>query len=169
VPPDYRSGFGQEGVQALEEFVLNGGTLMTFSQAGELPIREFRLPVENVLEGPGGSEFWAPGSTLKVKVDNTNPFAYGMPEDALALFRQGGQVYETIPGPASAGVDRLVTYLDRDILQSGWLLNEDVIAEKAAVVSVRHGEGTVYMIGFRAQHRHQTHGTYKLVFNALVN
>ena len=104
-----------------------------------------------------------------MQVDNSNPFAYGMPEHTLALFRQGGQVYETIPGPASAGVERIVTYLDRDILQSGWLLNEDVIAEKAAVVSVKHGDGTVYMIGFRPQHRHQTHGTYKLVFNALVN
>ena len=74
-----------------------------------------------------------------------------------------------MPGPASAGVERIVTYVDRDVLQSGWLLGEDAIASKAAVVSVEHGEGTVYLIGFRAQHRHQTHGTYKLVFNALVN
>ena len=51
----------------------------------------------------------------------------------------------------------------------GWLLGEEAIANKAAVVSVKHGEGTVYLIGFRAQHRHQTHGTYKLVFNALVS
>lgn len=169
VPPEYRSGFGEEGVEALEAFVRNGGTLMTFSQAGELPLEEFMLPVQNVLEGPGAAEFWAPGSTLKVEVDTDNPFAYGMPENALALFRQGGQIYETLPGPDSEGVQRIVTYVDRDILQSGWLLAEEVIAEKAAVVSVKHGEGTVYLIGFRPQHRHQTHGTYKLVFNALVN
>jgi len=169
VPPDYRSGFGDEGVAALEAFVMDGGTLMTFSEAGALPIQEFNLPVENVLEGPGAQEFWSPGSTLKVRVDNDNPFAYGMPDNALALFREGGQVYETLQTPDSEGVKRIVTYVDRNILQSGWLLAEDVIAEKAAVVSVKHGEGTVYMIGFRPQHRHQTHGTYKLVFNALVN
>ncbi len=125
--------------------------------------------MENVLDGPDAQGFWCPGSTLKVDVDTTNPFAYGMPEKALALFREGGEVYETIPGPDSEGVDRIVTYVDRNILQSGWLLDEGVIADKAAVVSVKHGEGTVYMIGFRAQHWHQTHGTYKLVFNALVN
>jgi len=33
---------------------------------------------------------------------------------------------------------------------------------------VDHGEGQIVMIGFRAQHRAQTHGTFKLFFNALV-
>jgi hypothetical protein len=169
VPPDYRSGFGNEGVEILEAFVREGGTLVTFAEAGDLAIDEFRLPVRNSVAGMWGNEFWAPGSTLRVKVDPSNPFAYGMPEDALALFLAQGQVYETVPGPASAGVERIVTYVDRDVLQSGWLLGEDAIANKAAVVSVEHGDGTVYLIGFRAQHRHQTHGTYKLVFNALVN
>jgi len=169
VPPEYRSGFGTGGVEALEDFVKEGGTLMTFAEAGDLPIDAFHLSVRNVLGGPEGDDFWAPGSTLKVNVNNANPFAYGMPDAALALFLAGGQVYETLPGPESEGVERIVTYVDRNVLQSGWLLGEDVIANKAAVVSVRHGEGTVYLIGFRAQHRHQTHGTYKLVFNALVN
>jgi len=169
VPPDYRSGFGAAGVEALEAFVRAGGTLMTFAEAGALPIDEFHLSVRNVLEGPSGDEFWSPGSTLKVKVDNTNAFAYGMPGDGLALFLAGGQVYETLPGPDSEAVERIVTYVDRNVLQSGWLLGEEAVAGKAAVVSVGHGAGPVYLIGFRAQHRAQTHGTYKLLFNALVN
>jgi hypothetical protein len=169
IPPEYRSGFGQEGIDALEAFVENGGTLVTFAQAGDLAIDEFGLPVRNAVAGMWGNEFWCPGSTLKVDVDTSDPYAYGMPDDALALFLSGGQVYQTRSGPASAGVRRIVTYKDRDILQSGWLLGEEAIANKAAVVSVEHGEGTVYLIGFRAQHRHQTHGTYKLVFNALMS
>ena len=61
-----------------------------------------------------------------------------------------------------------MTFVDRDLLQSGWLLGEEVIAEKAAMVSVEHGRGQVVLIGFRTQHRAQTHGTFKLLFNALV-
>ena len=168
-PPDYRSGFGQDGVDALEAFVENGGTLVTFAQAGDLVLDDFDVSVRDAVSGVWGNEFWAPGSTLKMKVDNTHPFAYGMPKDALATYLSGGQVYETIAGARSADVHRLATYIDRDILQSGWLLGEDRIANKAAIVVVDKGEGSILMLGFRAQHRAQTHGTYKLLFNALVN
>ena len=58
--------------------------------------------------------------------------------------------------------------MDRDLLENGWLRGEELIAKKAAMVSVEHGEGRVVMIGFRAQHRAQTHGTFKLLFNALL-
>ena len=115
------------------------------------------------------SDFWAPGSTLKVEVDDTHPFAYGMPEDALATYLAGGQVYETIAGARSSDVERIATYIDRDILQSGWLLGEETIANKAAIVAIEKGEGSILMLGFRAQHRAQTYGTFKLLFNALVN
>jgi hypothetical protein len=63
----------------------------------------------------------------------------------------------------------VATYVERDILQSGWLLGEAVIAKKAAAAVVKHGEGRVVLVGFRPQHRDQTHGTFKLVFNALLN
>ena len=167
-PPEYRSGFGQVGVDALEAFVEAGGTLLTFAEAGNLPIEKFDLPVRNVVAGLSSTEFWSPGSTLRVAVDNTHPIGYGMPEDALATFLGNNQVYQVVATERNERVERVVTFVERDILQSGWLLGEDVIAEKAAVVSVKHGEGKVVLIGFRAQHRLQTHGTFKLVFNVLM-
>ena len=169
VPPAYRSGFGDAGVQALDAFVESGGTLVTFGQAGDLVLDEFDVPVTNAVAGMSSNDFWSPGSTLRMKVDNTHPLAYGMPAEALATFLQGGQVYETVPGARSSNVRRLATYVDRDVLQSGWLLGEEAIADKAAIVSVSKGDGTIVMFGFRVQHRAQTHGTFRLLFNALVD
>jgi hypothetical protein len=168
-PPEFKSGFGADGVKALQSFVQKGGTLVTFAQAGDLAIQRFGLPLRNVVAGLPGKEFWSPGSTLRVHYNNTNPLVYGMPEEGLALFLAGSQVYEVTSTDTSQDVEILATYIDRDILQSGWLLGEQVIAKKAAAVSVKYGAGKVVLLGFRAQHRAQTHGTFKLVFNALLN
>ena len=168
-PPEYRSGFGADGVKALQTFVEKGGTLVTFGQAGDLPIQRFGLPLRNVVAGLPGKEFWSPGSTLRVRFNNTNPIAFGMPSEGLALFMAGSQVYEVTSTDRSQDVEIIATYVERDILQSGWLLGENVIAKKAAAVTVNHGTGRVVLIGFRPQHRDQTHGTFKLVFNALLN
>lgn len=168
-PPEFRSGFGAEGVKALQAFVEKGGTLLAFANAGDLAIQRFGLPLRNVVAGLPSKQFWSPGSTLKVTFNNSHPLAYGMPAAGLALFMAGGQVYEVTSTDRSHTVDILATYIDRDILQSGWLLGEQVIAKKAAAVSVKLGDGKVVLIGFRPQHRDQTHGTFKLVFNALLN
>jgi hypothetical protein len=61
-----------------------------------------------------------------------------------------------------------VRYADRDLLQSGWLIGEGTLAKKAAMVAAKYGDGRVILIGFRPQHRAQTHGTFKLLFNALI-
>ncbi len=163
-PPEYRSGFGEAGADALQAFVRAGGTLVTFAEAGTLAIEKFGLPVRNVVAGLPSTEFWSPGSTLRVRVDSDHPLAFGMPEDALATFLARNQAYQVVPGARNHHVERIVSFVDRDVLQSGWLLGEDVIADKATVVSVTHGQGRVVLIGFRAQHRAQTHGTFKLVF-----
>lgn len=168
-PPEFRSGIGQQGVDALKAFVQAGGTLVTFGQAGDFAIQKLDVPIRNVVANVPPKEFWSPGSTLRVNVDNANPLAFGMPQQALATFLQGNHAYEVIPNPANERVERIVTFVERDILQSGWLLGEAVIAKKAAMVSVQQGRGRVVMIGFRAQHRAQTHGTFKLVFNTLVS
>ncbi len=167
-PPEYRSGLGTEGVEALEAFVAGGGTLVTFGEAGTLPIDRFELPLRNVVADRPSTEFWSPGSTLRAHFDNTNPLAYGMPAAGLVTFLGDNQVYELVPTANNQEIETVVTFVERDLLQSGWLLGEDVIAEKATMVAVRHGEGRVVLIGFRAQHRVQTHGTFKLVFNALL-
>ena len=166
-PPDYRSGIGTEGVQAIRDFVENGGTVVAMGGATDFAIRALDLGVRNALTGLDSMEFFCPGSTLHVDVDPTNPLAWGMPKDALALF-WGSPAFE-ITATDAYNYDRVVTYAERNILQSGWLVGEKHLSKRAAVITARVGEGKVALLGIRAQHRAQTHGTYKLLFNALIN
>ena len=166
-PPEYMSGLAGDGVDALRTFADEGGTVVSFGDATEFAIEAFSLNVRNVLAEVPTKDFFCPGSTLKVQVDNRHPLAYGMPSDALALF-WSNPAFEITPSRENDRYETIVRYPDRDILQSGWLIGEGHLKKKAAMVSASFGQGKVVLIGFRPQHRAQTHGTFKLVFNALL-
>ena len=168
MPPEYRSGFGEAGVEALEAFVRGGGRLVTFAQAGDLVLDGFDVPIRNIVADLPSSEFWAYGSTLRVDVETDHPMAWGMPDDAWVVFFGDNQVYEVERSSDGERVRRVASYWTDDVLQSGQLDGEDIIAGRAAMLHVDHGEGDILMIGFRTQHRAQTHGTFKFLFNALV-
>jgi glutamine amidotransferase-like uncharacterized protein len=89
-----------------------------------------------------------------------------MPSRGLALYLNS-PAFE-ITAQNSENYATIARYEDRDLLASGWLVGEENLTRRAAVVSAKLGEGRVVLIGFPAQHRGQMHGTYKLLFNALV-
>ena len=165
-PPEDRTGLGTEGVNAIRDFVQKGGTLVTLNAAAAFPVDRLGIGVRNVLTGKTTKEFWCPGSTLKVTFDNTNPIAYGMPSHGLALYLDS-PAFE-ITAQNAENYETVVRYEDRELLESGWLVGEENLARRAAVVVAKLGQGRVVLIGFPAQHRAQTHATYKLLFNALV-
>jgi len=166
-PPEYEGGIEKEGVDAVKAFVESGGILVTLNGACGLAIKEFQAPVRNVLERVERTKFFCPTSLLRIDVDNTTPLGYGMPEKAAAMFSDGLALSTRVP---SAEWDRKVvaSYAERDVLLSGWLLGEDVISRRAAVVDMQYKKGRIVLIGFPCQNRAQTHGTYKFLLNALL-
>jgi hypothetical protein len=168
-PPEYKTGIGKEGVASLKTFVEKGGTLVTLGGASNFAIEKFGLSVRNALAGKSTKEFWCPGSTLKVKVDNTNPIGFGMPEDAYAIYLMGNPAFTLTPTAHNERYEVVVRYADRDILQSGWLIGEQEIASTAGVIAAHMGTGKIVLIGFRTQHRAQAYGTFKLLFNTLID
>ena len=50
-PPEYRTGFGAEGVAAIRDFVEKGGTLVTLNGATAFPVDRLGIGVRNVLTG----------------------------------------------------------------------------------------------------------------------
>jgi len=91
-----------------------------------------------------------------------------MKEDAYAFFG-GGSAYEPDGWDAAAGNLRVAATWPSEgpVLASGEMLGEEYLAGRGAVVEVDYGAGRIVMYGFPVQHRGQTHGTFKLLFNAL--
>ena len=167
IPPEYVGGIGLEGVANLRTFVEQGGTLICLNWATELPTEYFGLEITNVLDsdqsGPQnstGTEFFCPGSLLRVFVETTHPIGYGL-EREMAVFFKSGPAFE------ARGGKRVAAYPNFNPLMSGWIEGEKRIREKGALWDIKLGKGHVILFGFKPQHRAQSHGTFKLLFNAI--
>ena len=182
MPPEYTGGLGQAGVKALREFVEQGGTLVCLNRASSFAIEQFKLPVRDVVAAVSEKEFFVPGSILRIELDTTNPIANGMPKETIAWV-EDSPVFEVIrdsrgssptvmEGSAremAAGNVRVIARYpsNKNPLLSGWLLGENRIRGKAALVEVTMGKGRIILFGFRPQYRGQSLATYPLFFNAI--
>jgi hypothetical protein len=69
---------------------------------------------------------------------------------------------------ASAEATSAAHFGDKDVLISGWLEGEQVIAGRPAVVQVNVGKGRVILLGFPVQYRGQSLATFRLLFNSIL-
>ncbi len=166
MPPQYVGGLGEAGVRALEEFVEQGGTLIAFNDASMLPIDEFSLPVVNVLDGLERSEFYIPGSILRLNLEAGHWLAEGGPTRTIAWF-EGGPAFEPKDDAQEGSVEIVGRYGEDELLLSGWINGAEHIAGHGALAVVRHGRGRVILFGFKPQYRGQSIASYPLIFNAL--
>jgi hypothetical protein len=177
LPPEYTGGLGPEGVEALVQFVQAGGTLVTLDSSGGLAIDALGLPLRDVAREANTSQFFCPGSIVRLNLDPTHSLSFGMPTDTAGVFAYSAayEVKATVPETAqghagsriSPNVQVVARYPPTDVLMSGWLQGESIMANRAAVVDARVGLGRVVLIGFRAQHRAQSLATFRLLFNAI--
>ena len=162
-PEEFSGGIGKVGVKNLQTFVEAGGTLICFDNAARFAIQEFKLPLKNALNGVKTSDFYCPGSILKVELDQHHPITKGYGATVDAYFSSSSAFEITDPQQAQA----VGKYAATNVLRSGWLLGEKYLAGKAAIVDARLGSGHVILFGFRPQHRAQAVGTYGLIFNSV--
>ncbi len=166
IRPEYRGGIGDEGVAALREFVAQGGTLITLGAASDLAIEKFGVPVKNLKAGLTRDQHFAPGTILKVEVDPVHPIGYGMPPETFGFYNNS-PFFSLLEGFSSQKTTIVARYPNTDVVASGWLKGEELMAGRAAVVSVEMAPGRIVLFGLRPQHRAQTHATFPLLFNAL--
>ena len=168
LPPEYAGGLEKEGAKALADFVEAGGTLVAFDSASDWVIESFNIPVRNVLYRAKADDFSSAGALVRLRVTPGHPVTDGLPEE-VAAFVDDSTVFQTAAGGAELQRWVLAAYPEssRDVLLSGWIRGEDRLARRAAAVAMTYGKGKIVLLGFRPQHRAQTHGTFPFLFNAL--
>ena len=177
-PAEYTDGITRAGVESLRGFVNDGGTLICFDASSELAIKEFNLPLRNVLEGVPATDFYCPGSILQLDVDASHPLARGMESRTNAYFINSTAFeISTAELAVSLPYERkqmervrvIARYAEAErLLRSGWLLGGNRIAGRIALAEVQMGQGRVILFAFRPQHRAQTWGTFPFIFNAIM-
>lgn len=169
--PAHVGGLDGSGLEALRAFVDAGGTLIALEDSCRYVLAHWKLPVQEILQGVKSSEFYAPGSLLRVvypaapKLDPASlPLLAGMPAEGCVFFEKS--LAFDVP-QTSAALQVFTSYAPTDVLASGWLLGAQKIQGRAAAVDAAVGQGRVVLFGFPPQYRAQSRSTFRLLFNAL--
>lgn len=191
--PDITGGIGWAGLANLEEFVRDGGLLVTLGNGSTLVLDSGfirgvrRAPLRGVT---------TPGAHLRARFLQTHhPIAYGYPE-APTLFRSPYAFYEPprrwltmsyctscLTGPVDMrhvvmqwgtrpfeGVDLPpLEGGDPPILVSGGGRNPEALQGRPAILDVPLGNGRVLAYNFNPMHRDLNRADYRTLWNALIN
>jgi hypothetical protein len=178
VPEEYRGQIGSptldKTLPRLREFLAEGGTILALGRATDLAY-ELELPLANALteKSRDGSEtplprekYYIPGSVLRARVNNTQPVAFGLPED-VDVFFNNSPVFRLLPEAFAAGVKPVAWFDSPNPLRSGWAWGQSYLQGGTAVVDAAFGRGRLLLYGPEVIFRGQPHGTFKLLFNGI--
>jgi hypothetical protein len=179
LPPDFTKGMGAKGKQNVMKFVDGGGKVLSWGQSTEIFMgmleieidkdkkEEFTLPVQNVAASLRKDGLDAIGTHIKVNATENQPLTYGLPE-TFPIYFSGSPVFETSIPYFDTDRRVILSFPIGDPRLSGYLKKGELLENKAAMVWVKKNKGQIILYGFNPQFRGQTSGTFKLIFNALI-
>lgn len=163
VPAPYAGGLAAEGVAAVSDFVESGGRAIAIEAATDFLRDVFALGVGSVTRGVSNTDFYIPGSILRLELESDHPITEGMRTETSAWFWRSSIAFE-VDDPRLRVVGR---YGTGDPLLSGWALGAERIAGQPAIVEADIGQGSIVLFGFQPNYRAQTMATWPLLFNAI--
>jgi len=178
IPAEYRERLGSlsvaKTIPQLRTFLEEGGTILAIGSSTGVGYH-LGLPITNALteKAANGTErplpqdkFYVPGSILQVRVDHTNPLAYGVGESADVFF-DNSPVFRLRPDAALKGLRPVAWFDSKRPLRSGWAWGEAYLEQGTAIVDATVGKGKLVLFGPEIVFRAQPHGTFKFLFNGI--
>ncbi len=163
VPAPYAGGLGADGVAAVSAFVEGGGRLIAIEAATSFVRDAFALGFSDAVGSVPDTDFYIPGSILRLELEADHPITEGMRSETSAWFWASSMAFD-VDDPRLRVVAR---YGSGDPLLSGWALGSQRIAGKPAILEADIGQGSVVLFGFQPNYRAQTMATWPLLFNAI--
>ncbi|MCZ6836620.1 MAG: M14 family metallopeptidase [Planctomycetota bacterium] len=174
IPEEYARGLAPEGSIAVQEFVMNGGTLINTGSSCQWSIDLFDMPLVDTTREEANEEFSCPGGVLRT-IPSHGVYTVGLPDSMGVMFsRSSAFRMMTDEERKEAGREGLMNfktpmaYASSQVLLSGWIKKPEVIEGKGAWMRAAVGEGAVHLFGFRPQYRGWAHGTFPLIFRAAL-
>ena len=168
-----RGAISAKTTELLKAFVNEGGTIVAIGGAASSAIQVFGLPLSNHLvraDGTNipGTDYFVPGSVLRVAVDPKNPLAHGYGNE-VDIFFDNSPVWKNDSARGTAGVQlRNVAWFSSPTpLRSGWAWGQKFLDKGIQIADASVGQGRVFLFGNELLFRSQPHGNYRFFFNAM--
>ena len=163
VPAPYAGGLGAEGLAAVRAFVEGGGRVVAIEEATDLFRDLFDLDIRNRTEALSNTDFYIPGSILRLELDTDSELTEGMRDEVAAWYWRSSRAWDV----SDPRVRVAARYGSGDPLLSGWVMGGQHIEGQPAILEADVGQGSLVLFGFQPNYRAQTLATWPLLFNAL--
>jgi hypothetical protein len=163
VPAAYAGGLDGVGSDEVRAFVRNGGRVVAVEGAAEYVADLFGLDVRDATSGVAATDFYVPGSLLRLELDPDTDLTEGMHAEVAAWFWEDSRAF-AVNDPRVRVVAR---YGSGDPLLSGWAIGEERLEGQPALLEADLGPGSVVLFGFQPNYRAQSMATWPLLFNAI--
>jgi hypothetical protein len=180
IPVEYHSMMGRitqdKSIPELKNFMEMGGKIITIGTSGNLAYH-LGLPVKNALTeiGANGIEralpndkYFVPGSLLRVNLDSTQQATWGMPNKTDVYFENSPVFKLASEAVAQGKIRPLAWFTDEAPLRSGWAWGQTYLKGGVTAFEANVGKGKLVVFGPEITFRGQAHGTFKLLFNELI-
>jgi hypothetical protein len=149
----------------LKKFLENGGTVLTIGSATSVG-KALGVPVSNHVAA-AKDKYYVPTSVLRVQVDPTQSLAWGL-EEAVDITFNNSPTFRLAESADEKGAKSVAWFNTKTPLRSGWAWGQEYLDGGVAIIDAKIGKGRLAMFGPLVLFRAQPHGTFKFLFNGIV-
>jgi hypothetical protein len=163
---DTSGGMGMKGVGEFDQFVNDGGVLITMGSSSFFPPE---LGITHTVDATRTTaQFYAPGPIVEMNVSRpSHPIFYGYTERTMPVRWAGGPLL-TVAGAGRGWVLASFPGGDESVM-SGLMRGAQEIRGRAAVIDAPEGKGHVILFSTNPAYRWQNLGEFNMLANAILN